>query len=279
MTSRNGDPFKVYLISQGRAPGTVRSYLHYIRQWAEWCASEGTTSITATRADIGRWLQDGLSARSQRLSALHIYYSYAISTGLRPDDPTGAGCLKMFLPLAPMPDPESERLLAEAALEDEGEGGIDKPDPPLDVVEVRRVFAQVLDALGSSIGMNASVNELVRQAALFVEVEGWASAGLLARRLRVNRHIANALVETLRDQGLLHEQPPHWQPAESHILSRTAQRSRRNGTWKGRRKDPSPFICADCGQGYEPTGANQKRCPACRGMTATLTATGVKGSA
>ena len=282
MISRNGDAFKAHLLSRGGVPSTVRDYLGHIHQWEEWCASESTSPVTATQGDIARWLQNqnGLCAGSlaDRLTALRAYYNYAVSTGQRPDDPTGSGCLKMFLPLAPVTDPEIARLLAECEMlgEDDSDPDTKNLDRPLDMAEVRRVFSQVLDAPGSSIGMNASVNELVRQAALFVEVEGWASPGLLARRLRVNRHIAAALVETLRDQGLLREQPPHWQPAERPMLSRTAQRSRRKGTWKGRRKNPRLFICADCGQEYEPSGANQKRCSACRGVTATLTATGAK---
>jgi len=279
MIPRNGDPFKAYLVSRGRAPGTIRSYLHYIRQWEEWCISGGMRPVTATRADIGRWLQ-GQNAPANRLTALRTYYRYAVSTGLRPDDPIGTGCLKMFLPLASVADPEMERLLAEAGAPDEdgGEGGTEEPDRPLEVAEVRRVFAQVLGALGSSIGMNASVNELLRQAALFVEVEGWASPGLLERRLRVNVHIAKALVETLRDRGTLREEPPNWQPAEAP-LSRPAQRSVRKRRWNECRKDSRLFVCVDCGQEYEPTGANQKRCPACRGVTATLTATRAKVSA
>jgi len=264
MIPRNGDPFKAYLVSRGRAPGTIRSYLHYIRQWEEWCISGGMRPVTATRADIGRWLQ-GQNAPANRLTALRTYYGYAVSTGLRPDDPTGARCLKMFLPLAPVTDPEMERLLAEAEVpgEDEDEGGTEEPDRPLDVAEVRRVFAQVVEALGSCFGMNASVNELIRQAALFVEVDGWATPGLLERRLRVNRHIAKALVETLRDRGTLREEPPNWLPAEAP-LSRPAQRSVRKRRWNECRKDSRLFVCADCGQEYEPTGANQKRCPACR---------------
>ena len=284
MIPRNGDPFKAYLVSRGSVPNTVRIYLDYVRQWEEWCGGEGTTPATATQGDVGRWLQgqNGLCDRSlgNRLTALRTYYAYAVSAGLRPDDPTGARCLKMFLPLAPVTDPEMERLLAEAGAPDEngGEGGTEEPDRPLDVAEVRRVFAQILDALGSTIGMNASVNELLRQAALFVEVEGWASSGLLERRLRVNVHIAKALVETLRDRGTLREEPPNWLPAE-RPLNRSTQRSMRMGTWKGRRKDSRLFVCVDCGQEYEPTGANQKRGPACRGVTATLTATRAKVSA
>jgi hypothetical protein len=128
---------------------------------------------------------------------------------------------------------------------------------------VRRIFAQVLDALGSATGMNASVNELLRQAALFVEIEGWASPGLLERRLRVNSHIAQALVETLRDQGMSREEAPHWLPVEQP-LARARQRRLRKTKWKDHRKDSRPFVCIDCGREYEPTGANQKRCPDCR---------------
>jgi hypothetical protein len=270
MISGNGDPFKAYLLSQGRVPGTVGNYLHYLRQWEAWCATEAITPVTATASDISRWLQgqNGLCGRTlpSRLTALRAYYAYATDTGLRADDPTGAGCLKMFLPTPAITDPDVECLLAEAEALDGGEAGAEDLDHPLDVAEVRRIFAQVLDALGSVIGMNASVNELLRQAALFVEVEGWASPGLLERRLRVNRHIAKALVETLRDEGILKEEPQHWLPKPPPVHRYGAQ-----GTWKDRRKNPTPFICAECGQDFEPGGANQKRCPVCRGMIAGAT--------
>ena len=264
---RNGEPFKAYLLSRGRAPGTVGNYLHYLRQWEAWCASEGITPVTAMKGDIGRWLggQNGVWGRTlpSRLTALRAYYAYAVSAGLRPDDPTGHGCLKMLLPMPPITDPEVGRLLVEAEALDENhtEAGAEELNRPLDVAEVRRVFAQVLDGLGSAIGMNASVNELLRQAALFVESEGWASPGLLGRRLRVNQHIAKALVETLRDQGLLCEQPPHWLPKPPPVHRYGVQ-----GTWRDHRKETRAFVCADCGQEYEPTGANQKRCPVCRGV-------------
>jgi len=158
-------------------------------------------------------------------------------------------------------DPEAARLFeeAEGVLAESDRSEAEALGRPLDVAEVRRLFAQVLDALGSSIGMNASVNELVRQAALFVECDGWASPGLLARRLRVNGHIAKALIETLRDQGILREEAPRWLPKPPPV-----HRSGTQGTWKGRRKETTPFICADCGQEYDPTGANQRRCPVCR---------------
>jgi hypothetical protein len=312
MIPRNGDPFKGHLLSRGYAPSTVRNYLRTFRGWEQWCIDEDTTPTTATIADVSRWLQDqnGLDTRivANRLTGLRAYYVYATGTGLRPDDPTGAGCLKMLLPVSRITDPEVERLLAEAGTLTEDEGATEELDRPLDVAEVRRVFAQVLDVLSSAIGMNTTVNELLRQAAQFVEFEGWASPGLLGRRLRVNRHIATALVETLRDQGILQEEPPQWQPAQDPPLTRAHQRSIVKGSWKTRRKETRLFVCEVCGKDYEPTGSNQRRCPACRSkqpgsppaagaercqqglggmgrsqtirppseLTATLTATGVK---
>lgn len=265
---RNGDPFKAYLLSRGRTPDTARRYARAFAGFECWCRDENLRPVAVTSADISRWLQDqdGLPAYAvqRRLAALRGYYAYAVSTGLRPDDPAKAGRLKMLVPLASATDPNLERLLAEAeAVDGEKEEQPEEVDRPLDMPEVRRVFAQVLDALGSAIGMNASVNELLRQAALFVELEGWARVGVLERRLRVNRHIAKALVETLRDQGILREDAPNWLSAEQP-LGRARQRSLRKTRWNHRRKESRPFICIDCGREYKPTGANQKRCPACR---------------
>jgi hypothetical protein len=226
MVSTNGDRFGAYLLSRGRTPNTARRYGRAFAGFECWCRDEDLSPLAVTSADISRWLadQDGLPAYAvqRRLAALRAYYTYAVITGLRPDDPAKAGRLKLFVPPATANDPDLERLLAEAeAVEDEKEEQPEEVDRPLDMAQVRRIFEQVLDALGASIGMDASVNELLRQAGLFIEVEGWASPGLLERRLRVNSHIAAALVETLRDQGMLREEAPHWLPAGGHRAEQT----------------------------------------------------------
>jgi hypothetical protein len=158
-------------------------------------------------------------------------------------------------------DVDADRLLREA-LDDEDDEERPAIEKPLTKAVVSRVLHQALAWLDVARGMDASVNELLKRAAEFVEFEGWASPGLLQRRLRVNQHVAVALIATLEDEGRLRKEGPRWLPAEGDMLAMSMQRGIKSNGGDAR-PHAEASVCVECHQEYEPTGAHQKRCPTC----------------
>lgn len=88
------DRYELYLKATVRAsPATVRSYLGRGSAFARWCKAEGEPLITASRDAVARYVawqheHRASSTAANCMLAARSLYRWAISEGLREDDPT-----------------------------------------------------------------------------------------------------------------------------------------------------------------------------------------------
>ncbi len=96
----------------GLAPRTLDAYSRGLADYISVCTREGIEPITATRADVARYVRDltsrpGVRGRNvlsldsgvglanatlqQRLVAVRLFYDYLLEEGRRPDNPVGRG--------------------------------------------------------------------------------------------------------------------------------------------------------------------------------------------
>jgi site-specific recombinase XerD len=114
--------FERHLRAANRAPTTVSTYLHAIRQAHRFLHARGRTFEAATRADLEAFMADLLSRRTPATAAtylkvLKILYAWLVEEGEVPADPT----LRMRPPIVPdipvpiVPDDGLKRLFQACA--------------------------------------------------------------------------------------------------------------------------------------------------------------------
>jgi integrase/recombinase XerC len=111
-----------HLRAANRAPTTVATYLHAVRQAHGFLHDRGTTLEAATRADLEAFMADLLARRAPATAAtyhkvLKILYAWLVEEGEAPADPT----LRMRPPIVPdapvpiVPDDGLKRLFQACA--------------------------------------------------------------------------------------------------------------------------------------------------------------------
>src|SRR5512132_1262588 len=114
--------FERHLRAANRAPTTVATYLHAIRQAHRFLHARGTTLEAATRADLEAFMTDLLAHRAPATAAtyhkvLKILYAWLLEEGEVPADPT----LRLRRPIVPdkpvpiVPDDGLKRLFQACA--------------------------------------------------------------------------------------------------------------------------------------------------------------------
>jgi site-specific recombinase XerD len=94
--------FERHLRAANRAPTTVATYLHAVRQAHRFLDARGATFEAATRADLEAFMADLLARRTPATAAtylkvLKILYAWLVEEGEVPTDPTA----RMRPPIVP----------------------------------------------------------------------------------------------------------------------------------------------------------------------------------
>ena len=115
------DDYAQYLITQGRTPDTIRTYLSNVEFYATWQRQRGLPLISASRNHIESYIADQLGrvARStamNRLLACRSFYRYLVAARRRTSDPTEHIPVKRdkLQPPKPYTEAEMRAIVAEA---------------------------------------------------------------------------------------------------------------------------------------------------------------------
>jgi len=113
------EAFRVFMVAQGKACGTVKSYWQDIRAFGRWGEAQGFTPVeapeTAVLAYIGRSYETlALATVQHRILSFRAFYRWLIAFGRRRSDPTRTLKLRPIhrQPGRPYSDEELRGLLA-----------------------------------------------------------------------------------------------------------------------------------------------------------------------